>query len=232
MPKTNYKLGEPFETEGFVAVQCSDNGKKIRYYNDKQVYFIISKRSTTEITEAWGRGKPLTDPGTTEVRVLIGSTVLRYNINVDKNSSNGADNSSYTKVLQDGRYNLRCMNNYMNIATNGGAELRNVTPNPVYDIKRQTDGNYTIKTSSGKYLGIADTIKDGIQLKEVSTPYLWKLYSENNNDIFSLRPVTNLKMVVNAAGEKNIDGTWVILWTYENTNSPNHAEFRFIPVNN
>ncbi len=228
MPKTDYKLGDPFETEGFVAAQCSDNGKKIKYYTDKQVYFIISKRTTTEITEAWGRGKPLTDSGTTEVRVLVGGTVLRYNINVGKNSSNGADNSSYTKGLQDGHYNLRCMNNYMNIAANGGAELRNVTPNPVYDIKRQTDGNYTIKTSSGKYLGIADTIKDGIQLKEVSTPYLWKLYSENNNDIFSLRPATNLKMVVNAAGEKNIDGTWIILWTYENTNSPNHAEFRFI----
>ncbi len=230
MPKTNYKLGEPFETEGFLAAKCTENGKKISYYNDKQSFFIISKRSDTILTEAWGRGKPLTDAGKTEVRVQVGGTVVRYNINVDGNSSNGADNSSYTKVLKDGRYSLRCMNNYLNIAANGGAELRNITPNPVYEIKKQTDGNYTIKTASGKYLGIADTIKDGIQIKEVSSPYLWRLYSENNNDIFSLRPVSNLKMVVNAQGEKNIDGTQIILWTYENTNSPNHAEFRFIPA--
>ena len=230
MPKTNYKLGEPFETEGFIAVQCTDKGKKIKYYNDKQVFFIISKLPSTYTTEAWGRGKPLTDAGTTEVRVLVGSTVLRYNINVGGNSSNGADNSNYTKTLQDGSYNLRCMNNYMNITANGSAELRNVNPPPIYDIKKQTDGNYTIKTASGKYLGIADTIMDGTQIKEVSSPYLWKLYSENNNDIFSLRPVTNLKMVLNAAGEKNSDGTRIILWTHENTNSPNNAEFRFIPA--
>lgn len=231
MPKTNYKLGEPFETEGFLAAKCTENGKKISYFNDKQSFFIISKRSDTYLTEAWGRGKPLTAAGNIEVRVQVGGTVLRYNINVDGNSSNGADNSSYTKVLQDGRYSLRCMYNYVNIAENGGAELRNTTPNPVYEFKRQTDGNYTIKTASGKYLGIADTIKDGIQINEVSSPYLWRLYSENNNDIFSLRPVSNLKMVVNAAEEKNTDGTRIILWTYENTNSPNNAEFRFIPVN-
>jgi hypothetical protein len=230
MPKTNYTPGEPFETTGFLAARCTGNGKEIRYYNDKQVFFIISNRSDTYATEAWGRGRPLTNAGTTEVRVLVGGTVLRYNINVRGNSSNGADNSSYTRVLQDGYYNLRCMNNYVNIASNGGAELRNTTPNPVYEFKRQTDGNYTIKTASGKYLGTTDPIKDGIQLKEVSSPYLWTLYSENNDDIFSLRPASNLKMVANAAGEKNIDGTWIILWTCEDTNSPNHAEFRFIPA--
>ncbi len=229
MPKTNYKLGEPFETEGFSAVKCTKNGKEIRYYNDKQVFFIITDQVSTYTTDAWGRGKPLTKAGKIEVRVNIAGTVLRYNINVS-NSSNGADNSNYTKVLQDGRYSLRCMYNYLNIAANGGAELRNITPVPSYEFKRQPDGNYTIKTVSGKYLGVSGTIKDGIQLQEVDSPYLWTLYSENNNDIFSLRPASNLKMVVNAEGQKNTDGTWIILWTHENTNAPNHAEFRFIPA--
>ncbi len=229
MPKTNYKLGEPFETKGFSAVKCTKNGKEIRYYNDKQAFFIITDQLSTYLTDAWGRGKPLTKAGKIEVRVNIAGTVLRYNINVS-NSSNVTDNNSYTKALKDGWYNLRCMYNYFNIASNGGAELRNVTPPPSYEFKRQTDGNYTIKTASGKYLGITDPIKDGIQLKEVSSPYLWTLYSENNNDIFSLRPASNLKMVANASGQKNTDGTRIILWTYENTNAPNHAEFRFIPA--
>ncbi len=82
MPKTNYKLGEPFETKGFSAVKCTKNGKEIRYYNDKQVFFIITNQLSTYLTDAWGRGKPLTKAGKTEVRVNIAGTVLRYNINV------------------------------------------------------------------------------------------------------------------------------------------------------
>lgn len=226
-PKTQYKLGEPFETEGFSGVRCI-NGKEIIYYTDKHAYFFVNELRTDK-AEVWGSGKPLTKAGTFEVRVYLGDSLLRYNIHVS-NSSKSAENNSYTKVLEDGRYNLRCMYNYINIAPKGGAELRNVTPLPSYEFKRQTNGNYTIKTQSGMYLGIADQVKEGIQLKEVSSPYLWALYSENNNDIFSLRPASNLKMVVNVAGQKNEDGTWIILWTHENTNAPENAEFRFIPV--
>ena len=86
--------------------------------------------------------------------------------------------------------------------------------------------------SNGKYLGVAEGIKDGIRLKATSTPYLWNSYSENNADIFSLRPPTDTQMVLNASGKNNTDGTHVILWTYKDLNAPNHAEFRFIPKNN
>lgn len=229
MPKTNFDLKEPFDTTGFVAAVVSNNGRKIAFYNDRQVAFCISDLTGISNTEIWGRGRPLTQSGKIKIRVIVGGKEISYTINVGK-SSNGADNSNYTKVLQDGSYNLRAMYNYLNIAADGGAELRNVTHNPVYEVKRQADGTYTLKTASGKYLGIAGEIKDGVQLKEVDLPYYWKLYSENNSDIFSLRPASNLKMLVNAAGEKNTDGTWIILRTYEDTNAPNHAEFRFIPV--
>ena len=86
--------------------------------------------------------------------------------------------------------------------------------------------------SNGKYLGVAEGIKDGIRLKATSTPYLWNSYSENNADIFSLRPPTDIKMVMNASGEKNTDGTPVILWLHTGFNVPNNAEFRFIPTTN
>jgi hypothetical protein len=33
---------------------------------------------------------------------------------------------------------------------------------------------------------------------------------------------------MNASGEKNTDGTHIIIWTHTNKNAPNHAEFRFI----
>jgi hypothetical protein len=87
-----------------------------------------------------------------------------------------------------------------------------------------------MKMSNGKYLGISGTIKDGARVKAVSTPFLWNTYSENNADIFSLRPSTNIKMVVNASEEKNVDGTNIIVWTYTDLNAPNNAEFRFIPT--
>ncbi|MEA4850051.1 MAG: hypothetical protein VB126_01160 [Paludibacter sp.] len=86
--------------------------------------------------------------------------------------------------------------------------------------------------SNGKYLGVAEGIKDGIRLKATSTSYLWNSYSENNADIFSLRPSTDIKMVMNASGEKNTDGTPVILWLHTGFNAPNNAEFRFIPTTN
>lgn len=226
-PKTNYKVGEPFETEGFSGVRCI-NRKEIIYYTDKNALFFVDE-IRTDRTAIWGRGRPLTKAGTFEVRVYLGDKLVRYNINVS-NSGGGTDNNKASKVLADGQYNLRCMYNYLSITSSGGAELRTTTPLPSYDFKRQVDGNYTITTASGNYLGIVDPIQDGIQLNEVSSPYLWTLYSENNNDIFSLRPASNLKMVVNAAGKKKTDGTRIILWTHENTNAPGNAEFRFIPV--
>lgn len=229
MPKTNFALNEPFDATGFTAAVVTDKGSRVYFYNDNHLSFCVSDTSVFKSSDMYGRGRLLTKAGSFMVTVYAWHQEASYTIKVG-NSSAGADNSSYTKVLEDGRYSLRCMYNYMNIASDGGAELRKVTPNPVYEVKSQTDGTYTIKTINDKYLGISDTIADGVQLKEVDSPYYWKLYSENNNDIFSIRPASDLKMVVNAAGQKNTDGTWIILWTHEDTNAPNNAEFRFIPV--
>jgi len=140
--------------------------------------------------------------------------------------------SAATKTPDDGWYNLRAMNNYLNIDASGGAELRNnsATGNQAYYAENKGNGQITLKMPDGRYLGISDTLSDGVRVKAVNSPYVWNVYSENNSDIYSLRPSTNTKLVLNASGQKNVDGTPMILWTHENLNAPNHAEFRFIPA--
>lgn len=137
-----------------------------------------------------------------------------------------------TKAPDDGWYNLRSMNNHLGIDASGGAELRNntATGNQVYYIENKGSNQITLRTAAGSYLGISRAIKDGVRLMAVDEPYLWNAYTENKADIFSLRPSTNIEMVVNASGEKNKDGTKIILWTHTNMDAPNHAEFRFIPA--
>ncbi|MEG2420871.1 MAG: SUMF1/EgtB/PvdO family nonheme iron enzyme [Oscillospiraceae bacterium] len=133
---------------------------------------------------------------------------------------------------QDGWYQLRTMNNYLNPDSSGSAELRDKssTKNTAYYVENKGNSQITLKMSDGTYLGVAAEIKDGTRVKAVSAPYLWTVYPEKDSDIFSLRPAANAKMVLNASETKSADGTPIILWTYESLDAPNHAEFRFIPA--
>lgn len=132
----------------------------------------------------------------------------------------------------DGWYNFRIMYNYVNLDYDDKAELRDKFPfaNMAYYVENKGNNQITLKIADGRYLGIEGNIANGVQLKAVSNPYLWKVVSENNNDIFSLRPTENTEMVVNASGESNKDGTKIILWAHADMNAPNHAEIRFIPT--
>ncbi len=140
--------------------------------------------------------------------------------------------SAATKTPDNGWYNLRAMSNYLSIDASGSAELRNNSAigNQAYYVENKGNGQITLKMPDGRYLGINDAISDGVRVKAVNSPYLWNVYSENNNDIYSLRPLTDNKKVLNASGQKNEDGTYIILWTHEDLNAPNNAEFRFIPA--
>lgn len=138
-----------------------------------------------------------------------------------------------TKTPADGWYYLRAMNNYLNVDASGKAELRNksaTTGNQAYYVENQGKNRITLKMADGRYLGIVGSLTNGVQVQAVDSPYLWNSYTENNNDIFSLRSPNDVRMTLNASGKKNTDGTPMILWTYSNLDAPNHAEFRFIPT--
>jgi len=138
--------------------------------------------------------------------------------------------TSVPDKLPNGWYNLRCMYNYLYLDAGGGAQLRTTETKQKFRIEHKNGNYFTIKTEGGKYLGISGTVKNGVQVRAVDEEYLWALRSENGSDIFSMRPADYGEMLLNAAGEKKTDGTWIILWKYDKQDAPNHAEFRFIPV--
>jgi hypothetical protein len=80
-------------------------------------------------------------------------------------------------------------------------------------------------------VGIDASIKNGVALKLVDTPYLWNTYAEDDTAlVFSLRPPTDTKMFANASGESKAPRTKLLLWTNSDMNAPKHGEFRFEPV--
>ena len=140
-------------------------------------------------------------------------------------------------ALDNGWYYLRCMNNYLNLNAAGSAELRKLSENEAFYVEHLADSGFTLKMKDGRYLGLDGMRGDGTRVKAVNSPYTWLIHWEYTNkftgtktDIFSLRPPEAQKLVVNASGEKNTDGTAVILWTHKGLDAPNHAEFRFIPA--
>ena len=168
------------------------------------------------------------DPNDDDIRGLRGwfpSKVPYINTLTDIGSSGG--NSA---ALSDGWYNLRCMYNYMYIDKNGGAQLRTSDTNQKFYVENKNGIYFTLKTEDGKYLGIGATVVNGVQVKAVNQEYLWALRNEKGSDIFSMRPADNSNMLLNAAGEKSTDGTWIVLWKHDSEDAPNHAEFRFIPA--
>jgi hypothetical protein len=140
-------------------------------------------------------------------------------------------------TIIEGWYHLRAMNNYLNLTVDGKAEIRKLSENEAFYVESKGGSQYTLKMKDGRYLGLEGTRKDGARVKAVNSPYIWLIHWEATNfnreksDIFSLRPPEALKLVVNASGEKNADGTSIIIWKHDKLDAPNHAEFRFIPTN-
>lgn len=131
-------------------------------------------------------------------------------------------------TIANGWYSLRDAENYVNITTKGLAVLNQNTALPLYYIKHVDGSNYTIQTADGNYLGVYGKATNGMQVKLVNTKYLWTLRLEKGNDTFSLRSADNIKMLFNASGQYTIDGTRICMWTYENKDAPDYAEFKFI----
>lgn len=255
--QTEYKVGDHFYVDG-IKIVCHDaNGKEVPVEGKDITFFTSISNTLVGAGYQCGGGYKFSTPGKKVIEVRYKYvTIGKYTINVEERKSttgteknkSAADNRKpatenkksttenkksptvIAKTMVNGWYNLRAMNNYLNLDPKESAELRKKTVNQVFYVENKGKNQVTMKMSNGKYLGISGTIKDGARVKAVSTPFLWNTYSENNADIFSLRPSTNIKMVVNASEEKNVDGTNIIVWTYTDLNAPNNAEFRFIPT--
>lgn len=109
---------------------------------------------------------------------------------------------------------------YINIDSDGKAELRKDGSNRRIYFEDKGKNQVTLKLSDGKYLGISDEVKDGTRLMAVSEPYIWS-YKDG-----ALRPPMNMDFIVNASGEQYDKGTHVILWTHAGS-TPRHGNFTF-----
>jgi len=79
--------------------------------------------------------------------------------------------------------------------TSGSAELRDNSTigNQAYYVENKGNGQITLMMQDGRHLGISDAMSDGIRVKAVNNTYIWNVYSENNNDIYSLRRLPTQK---------------------------------------
>lgn len=144
--------------------------------------------------------------------------------------------------LKDGGYNIYCLSGQY-VTVDVYASKRSVeltfpdTKLKTFYVENKGNDQITLKvedstSSSGySYVGIDASIKNGVALKLVDSPYLWNTYAESDTDlVFSLRPPANTKMLANASGEKSTPRTPIILWSSSDLNAPKHGEFRFEPV--
>lgn len=168
-------------------------------------------------------------------------------------------------TLADGWYRLKMggdaqnMNGYVDLDAKGGAEMRERGSMEIHNGSTRTDsqkfylqnkgsGQITLRATDGKYLGIDGSIKAGVQMKKVDTPFVWKVsFSKvpgaqgDSNIVYSgLRPSKNKDLVAAATlfmAKGNflsdeyviMEGSKIVLRKSPNT-TPLNAGFAFIPV--
>ncbi len=169
--------------------------------------------------------------------------------------------TKYKTQPSEGWYYLRCKGNYLNIDADGNAELRDKSKTPEGNTKFRIHsygsdvgaGMFGFEMEDGRYLGLElsedKMFKDkkalkGLRIKALKADFKkymlrWNINSENDKDIFSIRPRMLNDYFINASGEKNADGTHIITWEhvdpgvcvwYPVPDAPQHGEFQFIPV--
>ncbi|NLB78885.1 MAG: hypothetical protein GX796_08605 [Clostridiaceae bacterium] len=156
-----------------------------------------------------------------------------------------ADTGSVTPAhgrLTDGGYNIYCRSGeYVTVDTYPSLRSVQLTfpdaTRKVFHVENKGSNQITLSvedpySSTGySYVGIDSSIKNGVALKLVDSPYLWDTYIEHDSDlIFSLRPPTDVNMFVGASGGKKEPRTKIILWTNTGMDAAKHGEFKFEPV--
>jgi hypothetical protein len=138
-------------------------------------------------------------------------------------------NSGWVVSIDEGWYVMRCMYNFVNIAADGTAELKWTNPTTPFYIKEFDNGTdivTTIKTADGRYLGVSGSGKNGDKVVAQSTPYYWQAH----NGGFYINDGNNPYMLMNANGEKNADGTKLIVWDNKKWTTPLHGMMQLVPA--
>jgi formylglycine-generating enzyme required for sulfatase activity len=137
--------------------------------------------------------------------------------------------------LEDGWYILKLHEQNVVFNSSGVLTVNNASVSTAFYVENKGNNKITIKTADGKYVGISDSIKNGTQVKKVSSPYLWYITFESGG----IRPAKNTKYVAiiaegykySTTGGSYADGSRIALTQKNIPNKDNpelsNARFKF-----
>lgn len=169
------------------------------------------------------------NPGTATVVVRMGQIEKKCEVTIVPEEGYVEPTVYWKGEIKEGWYIIRCMYNFLNVASDGSLELRWKNPASTFYIKEDDKGT-TIKTADGKYLALSGSGQNGDKVITQATPYYWLSMGSEFISLWIYNKDYPY-MMVNANNESNSDGTKLIVWDNKNWNNPYHGNFQLIPAN-
>lgn len=140
------------------------------------------------------------------------------------------DSSSVGDLLDNGTYNISVYGKYLKIV-NGYMELSDTKPAQKFIVElvnydADRGPMYYVMTEDGEYI-MQPSSEKGAQLATSHVPHPWRI--NKYSSFCTIRDYGNQKMLVNASGKKNSNGTKITIWTYTGS-APDNAKLVFTPV--
>ncbi|QNU67640.1 WG repeat-containing protein [Ruminiclostridium herbifermentans] len=214
-----YLIGDGFDVKGLIVHYQDENGVRSIVDNSK-LKFITSR--TVELTQ----GRAFTTGGIKTVEVQYdGKKVDTFDINVLPKEAGD--------ILKTGEYYIQILGKYIYPVNANGTlwlELSDKKPEKPFSVKlvnyiEDRGPAYTIHYD-GRAIGQPSS-KNGAQLQSAALSHTWRI--NKYTSFCTIRDYGNQKLLVNASGEKNANGTKVIVWSHTGS-APEHGKVKFIPA--
>lgn len=212
-----YMVGDGFDIKGLIVHYQDENGVRSIVDNSKLKFFTSG---TVELTQ----GRAFTSGGIKTVEVQYnGKKVDTFEVNVIPKEAGD--------ILQPGDYYMQILGKYIYPVNANGTlwlELSDNKPDKPFTLNlvnysKDRGPAYTI-SYDGINIGQPSS-KDGAQLQTAALTHIWRI--NKYKSFCTIRDYGNQKLIVNASGEKNANGTKVIVWS-KTGSAPEHAKIKFI----
>lgn len=219
--KQLYKVGNNFDITGLIVHDQDENGVRSVVDNSKLTFYTSG---TVKLTQ----GRPFTTEGVKVVEIRYNDKkVDTFEVKVIEDKAGN--------ILETGDYYMQIYGKYLYPVWVGTQntyymELSDKKPDMPFTVKliNYSDDRgpaYTI-AYDGIYI-CQPSSKDGAQLQSSRIPHMWRI--NKYSSFLTIRDYGNQKLIVNASGEKNSNGTKVIVWSSTGS-APENAKIKLIKV--
>ncbi len=215
--KRVYMVGDGFDIKGLIVHYRDENGVRSIVDNSKLKFYTSG---TVELTQ----GRAFTTGGIKTVEVQYDSkTVDTFEVNVIPKEAGD--------ILQPGDYYMQILGKYIYPVNANGTlwlELSDKKPDKPFTVKLINYSEDRGPAYSISYDGInigQPSSQDGAQLQTAALTHVWRI--NKYKSFCTIRDYGKQKLIVNASGEKNDNGTKVIVWS-KSGSAPEHAKIKFI----